>query len=184
MPSPRANMGAATMDGKIYVAGGHGALADLRTLELYDPATNSWASLPPMAAARSRLMVAASGGKLYAMGGQLRTVDYVMSSVEVYRPTAQTWTAGLPMPVARAGGSAVVWSGAIHVVDGASGQDMAADHVAFDPLAARWTSYAGMDHPRQDPASIGTANAILVIGGALPDGTPTDQVQVYSATGP
>jgi len=52
MPTPRSALAFGTYKGKIYVAGGELQTAYMaaafRAVEAYDPATNSWSSLPPL----------------------------------------------------------------------------------------------------------------------------------------
>lgn len=52
MPTPRSALAYGTYKGKIYVAGGELQTAYMaaafRAVEAYDPATNSWSSLPPL----------------------------------------------------------------------------------------------------------------------------------------
>ena len=66
MPSPRSGQAAAVLGGKVlskvYVVGGIGAHEEkLNTVEVYDPATNSWAAAAPMSTARNVPGVAAPG---------------------------------------------------------------------------------------------------------------------------
>jgi len=66
--------GSASINGKIHLFGGyaHGSgsdMIDLKTVKVYDPATNVWGSLASMAHARAGLVGAANGCKLYAIGG-------------------------------------------------------------------------------------------------------------------
>ena len=60
MPSTRRFVGTAVLDGKLYAAGGEseadGTLSNL--VERYDPATNAWEAVAPMAAARTEHGVA------------------------------------------------------------------------------------------------------------------------------
>ena len=53
MATPREKHAVAVLDGKLYVAGGRGAGYDrLSSVERYDPATNAWEAVAPMATAR------------------------------------------------------------------------------------------------------------------------------------
>jgi N-acetylneuraminic acid mutarotase len=75
MPTNRDGFGWTTYKGKIYVAGGqaqdlwfNGVFA---AFEAYDPATNSWALLPPVNIPRHGLNLAAIGNRIYVMGGHI-----------------------------------------------------------------------------------------------------------------
>ena len=57
---------AAVIGSRIYVAGGSPAG---RTLEAYDPRSNTWESLTPMATPRHGIGAAVLGGLVYVPGG-------------------------------------------------------------------------------------------------------------------
>ena len=61
----------------------------LDTVEVYDPATNTWSQAPPMSTACGFMGVAALGGKLYAVGGA-DDGHGALSSAEVFDPQTQT----------------------------------------------------------------------------------------------
>jgi N-acetylneuraminic acid mutarotase len=83
--------------GKFYVAGG-------TSLEVYDPATNRWATRkpPPRFLGFSPTGTTADG-KLYVFGGlslrnpQTGRVD-TLRTTTIYDPATDSWTTGKPMP--------------------------------------------------------------------------------------
>ena len=82
--------------------GGFGGGA-LSSLERYNPATNAWEAVAPIAA-RSRLSVAVLDGKLYAVGGQNDEEEEdgdIGCLVERYDPALEVWEAVAPMGKAR-----------------------------------------------------------------------------------
>jgi len=74
MPTPRSGGGAATYNGKIYVAGGEitnrQLSAAFRALEAYDPATNTWEVMPTMPSARHGVAAGFIGNKLHLVSGK------------------------------------------------------------------------------------------------------------------
>ena len=109
-------------EGKIYVVGGRGTEGQpLDTVEVYDPATETWAAAAPMPTARWGLAAGVVGGKLYAVGGA-GTVGGVdnqpLDTVEVYDPDKDSWTALDPLPTARFGLAAGVIDGKLYAVGG------------------------------------------------------------------
>ena len=68
MLTPRDRAAGAAINGLFYVAGGSGS-SDNRTVEVYDPGSNSWAAKAPLPTGRSDLAAGVVGGKLYALGG-------------------------------------------------------------------------------------------------------------------
>ena len=59
----------ATLNGKLYAAGGYDGNVFLKTVECYDPGTDTWTLMAPMNVKRSRVALVANCGKLYAIGG-------------------------------------------------------------------------------------------------------------------
>jgi N-acetylneuraminic acid mutarotase len=103
-PAPSGRWDAAAtagLDGRIYVVGGDDYTNPyLRTLEAYDPASNSWSTLASMPTGRSYL-AAATGydGKIYVMGGQSSVG--LSAALEVYDPTSNSWSTKTSMPAQR-----------------------------------------------------------------------------------
>ncbi|MCP3145183.1 Kelch repeat-containing protein [Pyxidicoccus xibeiensis] len=74
MPTPRSYLAMAVVGGKLYAIGG-GVWHDtgrrlLDTVEVYDSATDTWSSLPPLPSARYFHSAASIGDTLYAVGGE------------------------------------------------------------------------------------------------------------------
>jgi hypothetical protein len=73
------------VNGLLYVAGGfNGSATPLSTLQVYDPATNSWKTLSSMPGARGDLAAGVISGKFYAVGG--------LGALRGYRATNQAYT--------------------------------------------------------------------------------------------
>jgi N-acetylneuraminic acid mutarotase len=75
MPTPRSGGGWGTYGGKIYVAGGEVATPQLvgafRAVEAYDPATNTWTTLPSMPIPRHGVAGAVVGNRLHLVSGMV-----------------------------------------------------------------------------------------------------------------
>ena len=75
MPQAAGGLGAATVNGKLYVFGGEQWVPEQKALGdswVYDPVTNAWASLPPLPTPRHGLGVAAIGNRVFVFGGGTR----------------------------------------------------------------------------------------------------------------
>jgi N-acetylneuraminic acid mutarotase len=87
MPTARSGLCAGVHDGRIYIAGGEGQNATeqstYRAFEAYDPATNSWAQLPPMALARHGVAGGVIGNRFYAISGDIQSSG---TGIEVSTP--------------------------------------------------------------------------------------------------
>ncbi len=137
MLTPRNAAGAAVIDGKVYVAGGRSPgiratdQTSLETLEVYDPATNTWAAGTPLPTARASLAVVALGGRLYSMGGEAAR-GVVSDAVERYDPATRAWTALPAMPYRSHGLGAAAVGDSIYVLGGFTG---ASDAVGMESVA-------------------------------------------------
>lgn len=139
MPVGRNHAASGTDGQRLYVFGGRGpgsgdanVLANgFNTVQVYDPATNTWASSETPGATLAPLPQARGGmGKaaflfdgFYVMGGETldgpgAASDGVYDRVDVYNPATNTWRAGEPMPVAMHGTFPVVVGQSIFIAGG------------------------------------------------------------------
>lgn len=171
MPTKRGAAGAAVANGKIYVVGGANSLPGvnengihparphnvLATVEEYDPATNTWRERRPMLVPRNHHAVAASGDKIYAIGGRIGAGFISGGSnninlVEMYDPATDLWMVRDKMPTPRSAIGAAVYNGKI-IVPGGEYQDRSG-FIAFravemyDPSVNRWQILPSMRYPR------------------------------------
>ena len=86
MRKARGGIAAATAGGRIAVFGGEEGAGTIRPVELYDPATNRWRSLPGMRTPRHGLGGVSRGNRVYAIEGGdepgfhfTRTLEYLDS---------------------------------------------------------------------------------------------------------
>jgi N-acetylneuraminic acid mutarotase len=86
MPDARANLGAAALNGKIYVVGGQDGTSTSKSGAVYDPATDSWSATASMSAARTWLGLAALEGRLFAVGGSYDHGQTILKSAEAFTP--------------------------------------------------------------------------------------------------
>ena len=87
--------------------GGAGNDGRLSSVERYDPALDAWEAVAPLTLARFGAGVAASKGKLYAVGGSIEEDDEAEAqrpahSVKGYDPASNAWEEVAPMGTARA----------------------------------------------------------------------------------
>ncbi len=77
MPTARSGVAFGVYNDKIYVAGGEWqdtvVQSAFRVFEAYDPATDSWETLPPMVIARHGIASAVAGNRLYAVSGDVQS---------------------------------------------------------------------------------------------------------------
>lgn len=166
IPTARAYAGAAGINGKLYVVGGCGSNQDCRigttnVLEVYDPATNTWASKAPMPTARSAFAVGVIGNKLYVAGGVQACPPCVGApALEVYDPATDTWTTKAPLPTSRNSVGATVINGQFYVVGGSASVGVTGVVEVYNPATDTWTTKAPMLTPR-------TALGVVAVNGIL-----------------
>lgn len=77
-------MGAAALNGYLYVCGGYDGVTSLNTVERYHPDLDRWSIVAPMLKHRSAGGVVAFDGCIYALGGHdgLSIFDLVRPNVD------------------------------------------------------------------------------------------------------
>jgi N-acetylneuraminic acid mutarotase len=92
--------GSAVIGGKFYVVGGFGS----QSVEVYDPATNQWATRAAMGSRREGVASTAVAGKMYVIAG-IREGDSrtPVATTSMYNPATDTWTNLKPAPRVGAG---------------------------------------------------------------------------------
>ena len=142
LPSPRAEVAAVALDGKLHALGGsvNGTAGPYH--DEYDPATDTWRARAPLPEGRDHLGAAAAGGKIYAFGGFVGAVHKgAGSGAFEYDPAADAWHVLQPMKTPRGSAGAAAIDGKIHVIGG-RGLDgvVVASHDVFDPKTGQWSS--------------------------------------------
>ncbi|HEY6115322.1 MAG TPA: hypothetical protein VI172_05135 [Candidatus Dormibacteraeota bacterium] len=96
LPLPLDHASAATLDDRVYIAGGHSNGADSARLFRLDG--ERWTPLASMHFARGGHALVAVSGRLYALGGNSARAD--VAAIESYDPGTNRWTvlASLPQP--------------------------------------------------------------------------------------
>ncbi|MGB7157341.1 MAG: fibronectin type III domain-containing protein [Tepidisphaeraceae bacterium] len=137
MPLPRHSAAGGTDGQKLYVFGGRSAGLEASdgtdTVQIYDPATNTWQTSEQSGSTIPRMPRPMRGasikaiyyqGEFYVFGGENSsgnhgaTDDDVFDRVDIYNPTTRTWRLGTPMPTARHATVAILHLGKVYVVGG------------------------------------------------------------------
>jgi serine/threonine-protein kinase PknK len=185
-PIPTARqMLAAASDGKlVYAVGGTNGNSDLPTVEAYDPAAQTWTSLPDLSQPRSDLGVAIIDKRLIAVGGM--STGQVLKSVTALDLVAKTW-ADLPdMSTARHGMAVDAVEKSVYAVGGSTGvgdnQTTAAAETLQLPArkvpASQWRSLPDAPTARLMMAWAVLNDKIWIIGG-LRNGAALQTVESY-----
>jgi len=162
-------------DGRVLFvgSGGDGSMGLETLLDLYDPATNTWARAGSMASGRvfghtatlladGRVLVAA-GQSRYADGGG-RGWD---TSAELYDPTTNTWSSAGSMATARGGHTATLLAdGRVLVTGGGGSEEAPTSAEVYDPTVDTWSSAGALARGRSEhTATLLADGRVLVAGG-------------------
>ena len=162
MPTARAGLGVAAVNGVLYAVGGYNIGFNGSNLtaavEAYDPATNQWTAKAPLPTPRSGLAVAVVNGVLYTIGGDLG--GFQVATVQAYDPATNSWTVKAPMPTARSALVAGVVNGIIYAIGGSAGPVVE----AYDPATDTWTTRAAVPLERTSSAAGAVDGRLYVVG--------------------
>jgi N-acetylneuraminic acid mutarotase len=164
IPTPRAHVACAAVNGKIYVIGGWVGSTATNVVEEYDPATNVWRSRTAMPTPRYTLGAAVANNMIYCIGG-MNMSGSIFSTIEVYDPVADTWAVKTPMPTARMGLGAGEVNGKIYVVGGSNLSQALYVNEEFDPALNTWTSKASIPTRRYCLGCFSYGNKVYGLGG-------------------
>jgi len=171
MATARLAHAAAVLDGKLYAVGGYNEDDDededghnsyLSSVERYDPVTNAWEAVAPMATARDYHAVTVLDGKLYAVGGGNDDVDD-LSTVERYDPATNAWEEVAPLATARSAHAVAALDGKLYAVGGGG---FLSSMERYDPATNVWEEVAPMASARDDLAVAVLDGKLYAVGGS------------------
>jgi len=181
MSTPRGGFGVAALNGKIYVAGGlQRSGFDLNltdSLEVYDPASDSWSPLAPLPAPRWGHVLVAARGKLFMAGGSTDVFasQGMTTDVELYDPGLDRWSPVAPMPEARIWAAGFAISETVQVWGGSpdGGSSAVATRFSYDPQTNGWTVGQPMPFSRENSPAVVIGTSVYLTGGwrNLPNAT-------------
>ena len=192
----RGSTGLVVHDDKFYVVAGNTMGHNggyVPWFDEYDPQTGDWTALTDAPGARDHFHAAASGDKLYAVGGRLSggpdgTFAPLIAEVDVYDFTTASWsrlaaTSNLPTP--RAASAVAVFGGEI-LVAGGEGNGQAYDTVeGFDPSSNIWSPRASLNFARHGTQAIVSGQGVYVTAGSPSQGGGNQRnMEVYNADAP
>ena len=180
LPIARGETGAARMDDRIFVAAGfNGSLSPSKEMFIYTPATNGWEASIPLPKGLHHLGMAASGGKLYVMGGveigpggaHPNGAEWTGSTTALaFDPAKGQWTALKPLPHATAASGVAAFGGKIFVIGGIDADGYALDLVqVYDPAADAWSARSPMPTKREHVGIAVLDSLIYVVSGRVGD---------------
>jgi N-acetylneuraminic acid mutarotase len=144
MSTYRGAAAAAVINGKLYVLGGYSrndegpdnSTYTYNTMEVYDPATDTWSTKAPMPTNRWYHNVAVVNGILYVMGGYSSInngISEIIDTVYAYDPVTNTWTTNTTLPGWVLRPISAVIDGVLYVAGGVNNSSITDNLWAFTP---------------------------------------------------
>jgi len=168
-PTAVANVGAAVVNGLVYVPGGTDAANRVREIvEVYDPALDIWSTVAPMPSPRCAYAIAPYGDGFYVFGGWdgRRYLDTTL----YYDVLSDTWREEAPARGARGFAAARTVAGRVYVVGGYDGDSEQNLCESYDPALASsgndpWRTHAPMRTGRAGHSMAVVRENLYVVGG-------------------
>jgi N-acetylneuraminic acid mutarotase len=177
LPGARvSSSGAAVINGKIYVAGGlNSSNVATKSLYVYNPASDSWATKAAMPVASAFGAAATINGKLYVF-----TPYYAGKGPFLHRydPSTNTWSKRATPLHPHAWPAAGVIDGKLYVAGGYYGGLATAELDVYDPGSNSWTTKKSMPAARGYMASRVLNGKLYALGGSN-GGQPLAKVERY-----
>ena len=168
MPTERAEVGAALVDGKIYVVGAYSGVTNAN--DAYHPSTDTWQTLAPLPRGLNHVCAVGVASTLYVIGGfDPSTGNRPVDSTYRYDPAIDAWETRASMPTPRGALGCGLAGSTIYAIGGQSPAGDTVVNEAYDPLFDTWsTDPAPMLTPREHLATAVLNGLIHVIGGRSP----------------
>ncbi len=172
-PPPSARSGAvgAVINGIFYLVGGYDQSSSYyyyppasRTVEAYDPATNSWSTKAPMPSDRGNFGIGVVNGILYVVGG-FDGSSNESATMDAYDPATNIWSPRQVMPTGRTGPGVGVVNGTLYAAGGYGHGQVLATVEAYDPATNSWSPRPALPTPLESPAVSGLNGKLYVVGG-------------------
>ncbi|MFN2197664.1 MAG: LuxR C-terminal-related transcriptional regulator [Anaerolineales bacterium] len=189
LPVPLSGYALAAYEGRLYMFGGFDGEQYRRQVYTFTPGNPGepgvWREMTSMPGARGFLGAAASGGKIYLIGG-LGPDGQPLARSDIYTPALDDgqndpWQDGMPLPEARAHQGMTNVGDLIFVMGGAGSENRPLSNLQFSPAANLWQRVENpVEGLWKDPGVAPLGTQIYVLGGSL-DTQPSDRLLTYQA---
>ncbi|KAG1714972.1 Influenza virus NS1A-binding [Nymphon striatum] len=163
MNFPRCGLGAGKLWNKLLVCGGYDRGECLRTVEMYEPKTNTWEALRSMREPRGRFNTTVIKDKLYAVGGC--NGMHELNSVECLDGETSVWKRLQPLPVPRSYAGVCELNGKLYCIGGWNGQTGIKRCDVYDPNTDKWTEIASLQNGRSQVGVTAFGGYVYAVGG-------------------
>lgn len=170
MPDRRTEVGAAVLDGELYVVGGFVPDGVTAGVAVFDPmaergaaTAGEWRTADPLPEPRHHAAVVALGSDLYVVGGfRGRGFDPVDS---VWCYDGSEWQERTTLPAPRGALTAQAIDGKVYAVGGEGPDGSVATLTVYDPTADEWDERSPMPTARNHLASGAVGGRLYAVGG-------------------
>ena len=185
MPTPRAEMQANAVNGKIYIISGtlpSGSVSN--ATEVYDPSNDSWNTAAPIPTPVGLYASAVVNNKIYVEGGG-KSGPVITDLNQIYDPITNVWTLGTPLPTpgllaAASATTGVLAPTRLYVIGGTTDGINALNTTnIYDPQTNSWTIGASMPSARGTLSVAVVNDTLYALGGTnnlLNPQSPTNAV--------
>lgn len=163
--APRSSMAVAIFEGKIIAIAGHSDSGALTSVEMFDPATNTWSALSEKPTAVYDASAVVIGEKIYIPGGMTQDGSPT-KVVEVFNPRKNAWERAADLPVAISAYGLASYEGQIFLFGGSDSAKVLDSVWRYDPITDSWHAGTLMPTPRMYPSVLADAGKIYVMGGS------------------
>ncbi|EDM18405.1 similar to DRE1 protein (predicted), isoform CRA_b [Rattus norvegicus] len=161
------------LQGQLFAVGGFDGLRRLRSVERYDPFSNTWAATAPLPEAVSSAAVAPCAGQLYVIGGAGQ--DGVNTDkVQCFDPKEDQWSLRSPAPFLQRCLEAVSLGDTIYVVGG-----LMSKIFTYDPGSDVWREAADLPSPVESCGVTVCDGKVHILGGRDEHGESTNSVFTF-----
>ncbi|MCO6450253.1 MAG: hypothetical protein J5I90_05635 [Caldilineales bacterium] len=163
MFTPRSRAAAGVIDGRLYVVGGETSSDDTDALEVYDPESDSWQSLPPRPIAARGAAAAGIDGNLYVAGG---CSDHEpLDRLDRFDPQSGEWQQLASLPEPRCGLALVSYNGRLYAAGGWDGSQVTDSLFVYDIASDHWEEGRRLPAPRAFAGAAMLRDVIYLAGG-------------------
>ncbi|XP_036282126.1 kelch-like protein 35 [Pipistrellus kuhlii] len=159
--------------GQLFAVGGFDGLQRLRSVERYDPFSNTWESAEPLPEAVSSAAVVPCAGRLYVIGGA-RQDNISTDKVQCFDPKEDRWSLRSPAPFSQRCLEAVSLEDTIYVVGG-----LMSKIFAYHPGTDVWGEAAALPSPVESCGVAVCDGKVHITGGRDDHGESTDRVFTF-----
>jgi subtilisin family serine protease len=185
MPSARRGLAVWAANNILYAIGGTNAAGTaLRTVQAYNPGTNSWTTKASLPVARQTGNGATTiQGILYLAGGH-NGAGALTRTLYAYNPSTNTWSSRAQMPAFSSCGGSGAIAGKLYVFSGCTRSSTGAQVAArllhrYDPATNAWTTLRAAPVTHFQPMVTVNAGKLYVVGGNNGSGTAFGRLDVY-----